>query len=93
MRRAPLCALLLFSAAYAGAQNTGVQLLEKFTKALNSAKTLTVTYTVQVVGGSSTAYKLELAEAELGEDRLADATHRCRRFENHDFRQGQEDLL
>jgi len=65
MRRASLCALLLFSAAYAGAQNTGVQLLEKFTTALNSAKTLTVTYTVQPIGGSSTAYKLELAKPNL----------------------------
>jgi len=65
MRRAPLCALLLFSAAYAGAQNAGVQLLEKFESALYSAKTLSVTYTVQLIGDSATTYKLELAKPNL----------------------------
>ena len=65
MRRASLCALLLLSAAYAGAQNTGVQLLEKFTTALNSAKTLTVSYSVQLIGGAATNYQLEMAKPNM----------------------------
>ena len=65
MRRAPLCALLLFSAAYAGAQSSGVQVLEKFTKALSSAKALTASYTVQPIGGIATSYNLSLAKPNL----------------------------
>lgn len=65
MRRAPICALLLFPAAYAGAQNAGVQLLEKFESALFNAKTLTVNYTVQMVGDTATTYKLQLAKPNL----------------------------
>jgi outer membrane lipoprotein-sorting protein len=65
MRRASLCALLLLPAAYAGAQSTAELQMGKFIKALNSAQTLSVTYTSQVVGGASTTYKLEFGKPNL----------------------------
>jgi outer membrane lipoprotein-sorting protein len=65
MRRASLCALLLLPAAFSGAQSVAEQQMGKFIKALNSAQTLSVNYTSQVIGGTSTTYKLEYGKPNL----------------------------
>jgi len=50
---------------FAGAQTVAEIQMEKFTKALNSAQTLSVTYTSQIVGAASTTYKLEFGKPNL----------------------------
>lgn len=65
MRKILLCALIAASTALALAQGSGAVLLEKFNKALNSAKTLSVNYTVQVVGGAPVTYQVDYAKPNL----------------------------
>ncbi|HVL37974.1 MAG TPA: hypothetical protein VM328_01160 [Fimbriimonadaceae bacterium] len=53
------------------AQGVGAELLSSFVKALNSAQTLNVTYTVQPIGGAPETITLDLAKPNLAKiDRL-----------------------
>jgi len=65
MRKILFCALIAASTALASAQGTGAQLLEKFNKALSSAKTLSVTYSVTVVGSAPVSYQIDYAKPNL----------------------------
>lgn len=65
MRKILFCALIVASTALASAQGTGAQLLEKFNNALYSAKTLSVTYSVTVVGSAPISYQIEYAKPNL----------------------------
>lgn len=65
MRKILLCALIAASATLVAAQGTGAQLLEKFNKALFSAKTLSVSYTVQIIGSAPINYQIDYAKPNL----------------------------
>jgi len=64
MRKILIGALLALVASSSLAQG-GSQLLEKFNRALYSAKTLNVSFTVQIIGGNPSNYKLELAKPNM----------------------------
>jgi len=62
MRRLIAIGAVAGLAVWVVAQVSGTSMLDSFAKALNGAKSLSATYTVQRVGGSSATYKVDLAK-------------------------------
>lgn len=62
MRRVFAIGALIGAAALVAAQMGGAQLLGSFAKTLNEAKSLSSTFTVQTIGGTTDTYKIDLAK-------------------------------